>query len=275
MAPVFDKENDYEWNIEYYNTLINSFPDFLHFKEYTASFFNQNQISYICFKDATFIGRVAYHEYNGANFVSFQDTYLMRAIIYKRYNFQLYNYDVKTFNDLHITFNERKNGKLTINKKARNLMNFEEIKSFLEWHKQNITYINCENMSFKEQVETMVNTDIFMLVDGGATTNLIFMLPFSGILDILVPLNFDTRFQDLALMADIYHSFISETNFTLMSTDCREKYHDTIAPELVDSPCTGLIHMSREIYVDKTQVLIYLFRLKVTVLYKKYHDISY
>ncbi|KAK8795673.1 hypothetical protein WA158_000330 [Blastocystis sp. Blastoise] len=272
LAPGFDKNNEYEWNRDYYNILIQSFPKYLHIRDYTNEYFKMNKISIMCFKDVTIIGKVTNNHQNGANFAILSESYYLRALVYKRYHLELYNYSVKTMNDLHIKFNMRTNGRLTINKKARHLMNFQEIKSFLKLHQENIVYINFETMSFKEQIETMVDTDILILVDGGAITNLIFMLPYSGVLDLLVPLHVSTRFQQLAQISDIYHFYITETNYTLMSPECKQKYNNNFLPELIESICLWDIHMARKIYIDKVQILLHLIRLKDTILNKKYFD---
>lgn len=76
----------------------------------------------------------------------------------------------------------------------------------MEYHQQ----IN-QQMTFAEQVVSMLPVDILFSVHGAGLTNLIFMLPGSGLIEVFPPLFMERYYMYAARKAGIMYQRITET----------------------------------------------------------------
>ena len=60
-------------------------------------------------------------------------------------------------------------------------------------------------MSFAEQVVSMFSIDVMVSVHGAGLTNIVFMLPYSGLVEIFPPLFFEPYYRSIARNADLVY----------------------------------------------------------------------
>ena len=63
-------------------------------------------------------------------------------------------------------------------------------------------------MSFSEQVVSMFPIDVMVSVHGAGLTNILFMLPYSGLVEIFPPLFFEPYYRSICRNSDLIYRSI-------------------------------------------------------------------
>lgn len=142
--------------------------------------------------------------------------------------------------------------------KWRQILNEKDmIKSVLSKTSKNVNFekTSFDRQSFRDQILSMRNTDILFGYHGAAFVNIMFMMPYSGFIELFSPLAILPYYTNMANRAKLIYRCIMNSTF------------DT-SQELPDNK------RNMNIYVDIDEVVEYINDLTVLVRKEKYRIVS-
>lgn len=135
--------------------------------------------------------------------MSSREVDLLRGDIYKRWNRALSRDQESPIEILYYNRSFR-----------RTIVNGDELVNCLKQSYQQVHSLVFDGQTFEQQVQTMMGTDLFISIHGAQLSNILFLKPMSGVIEVFNPMFFLSCYQDIAVKARL--RYVPVVNTTIV-----------------------------------------------------------
>ena len=93
----------------------------------------------------------------------------------------------------------------------RSIRNTAELINHIRLFYPTVQYVMFDGLSFREQALVMTDVDVFIGVHGAQMSNIMFMKPFSGVIEVFNPLFFLPCYQSIAQYSRLQYVAVRNT----------------------------------------------------------------
>lgn len=182
------------WKQGYLDSILSLFPDDRKPTLLPRSLLSQyNQV---LFRNVLFLPLITSVK---GTFVSSREVDLLRASVYRRFNYSLSpSHSSPTVAYYNRTF-------------RRDIANGNELFLKLKESFSIVKSIDFDGFTFDDQVRTMANLDVLVSIHGAQLSNIVFMKPRSGLIEVFNPFFFLGCYQNIALKAGLNYRSLRDT----------------------------------------------------------------
>lgn len=164
------------------------------------------------------------------SFVDFNEPLLMKMLAYKRFNISVRLSKPSKLDVLYLNRNDARRGIVNANMLLDIIRNYTDIQLIIQENKP---------MSFSDQVLNVIKKDMYISIHGAAMTHILFMEPFSAVIE-LNPPNFQEPFyKNMAMKTQLFFFGVYKTftdnmkySMTVRQTDKKLNQFFTVPLEL-------------------------------------------
>lgn len=164
------------------------------------------------------------------SFVDYDEPLLIKMLAYKRFNISVRLSKPAKLDVLYLNRNDARRGIVNANMLLDTIRNYTDIQLIIQENKP---------MSFADQVLNVIKKDMYISIHGAAMTHILFMEPFSAVIE-LNPPNFKEPFyKNMAMKAQLFFYGVYKTftdnmkySMTVRQTDKKLNQFFTVPLEL-------------------------------------------